>query len=172
MKNIKTEFSQPRKLLLVALDWGRPKDPPMSLGHASILATLFAYGIDVYPKSWSVNSPEFNEQLVSTFILENATSPVDVAFGAFVWNEFYLQKILSTLKDNHFPGRIVLGGPQISYVKKDIEKYYPQADIFIRGYAEEALSQLMISSERFPCIQGVHYANPSDLGISAIANPI
>lgn len=85
----------------------------------------------------SVNAPDFEEQLVSNFILENADSNVDVALGAFIWNEPYVQKILTTLKAKNFPGRIILGGSQISYVKQDIEKYYPQADIFIRGYAKK-----------------------------------
>lgn len=167
---MKLDFSKPRKLILIALDWGRPKDPPMSLGHASILATLYAYGIDVYPKSWSVNTPDFDVQFVLNFILENADSQADVALGAFIWNESYIQKILSVLKDKKFPGRIILGGPQVSYVKYDIEKYYPQADVFIRGYAEEVLAQFMLSSKQFPYIQGVHYANQPDLKSSATAD--
>ena len=65
----------------------------------------------------------------------------DAAFGVFVWNEIEIQKIIKYLKSKKFPGRIILGGPQISYVKSNIEKYYLDGDIFIRGYAEDALVQ-------------------------------
>src|SRR5690606_34482665 len=130
---------QYRNLLLVALDWTRPKDPPLSLGQASILANIKKYDMNVVDKSWSVSSPNFSEEDVVSFAMEHADKNTDFAMGAFVWNEVHIQSILSRLKTCKFPGRIILGGPQISYVKKGIEAFYPQADIFIRGYAEEAL---------------------------------
>ncbi|MDP2194051.1 MAG: radical SAM protein, partial [Alphaproteobacteria bacterium] len=159
-----------RKIILIALDWTRPKDPPLSLGLASILANLQMYNIDVYSKEWSVNSENFNVGDVSDFILSKASPLTDVALGAFVWNEKYIQIILSKLKKEKFPGRIILGGPQISYVKHNIETYYPQADIFIRGYAEEALALLMTSEKQYPLITGVHYTGKKSLGLSAMAD--
>lgn len=158
-----------RKLLLVALDWIRPKDPPFSLGQASILANLLKHQVQVIPQSWSVTDPDFLVDEVVDFSMQNADKKTDFAIGAFVWNEVYTQRILNKLKENRFPGRIIVGGPQISYVKHNIEKYYPQADIFIRGYSEEALVKLMTASAQhlFPAIKGVHYANQPDLGLSA-----
>lgn len=43
--------AQARKLLLPSLDWTRPKDPPMSLGHASILANLKKHQVPVVSKA-------------------------------------------------------------------------------------------------------------------------
>ncbi len=43
-----------RKIILISLDWTRPKDPAQSLGHASILANLLEHNIDV------ISSPSFS----------------------------------------------------------------------------------------------------------------
>lgn len=156
-----------RKLFFVALDWTRPKDPSMSLGQASILANLLKNGVEVSTQAYSVNHDDFSADKVSEEIINNAEENTDVALGSFVWNEKHVQKILNNLKKEKFPGRIILGGPQISYVKNGLEKYYPQADIFVRGYGEEAMVKLLKSSEEKPEIEGVHYAGSQDKGISA-----
>ncbi len=156
-----------KKLLLLSFDWTRPKDPPMSLGQASILAKLKQSDIDVTAKSWSVNDEKFNLNDALEFIMQHADANVDVAIGTYVWHEPSTQNLLNKLKLENFPGRIILGGPQISYTKQNLEQYYPQADIFIRGYAEDALTKLLSSSQKKPLINGVHYANSSDLKLSA-----
>lgn len=159
-----------RRLLMVALDWTRSKDPPISLGHASILANLQRFHIDATSRAYSVNHQHFKAQEVSDYILSNSDVDTDVALGAFVWNEKAMQEILDTLRKEGFPGRIIIGGPQVSYVKRGLEKYYPQADIFVRGYAEDAMARLCMSSEERPEVTGVHYAGEVDKGLSAAAN--
>lgn len=172
MENIIPRIAKPgkRNLILLSLDWTRPKDPPLSLGHASLLSNLQRHKIDVTEKSWSVNSSNFSPHHVSDFIMNHLkSSHTDVALGAFVWNEKSIQTILNDLKKQEFPGRIILGGPQVSYVKKGLEEFYPQANVFIRGYAEDALVNLMQTDPlSFPAIQGVHYAGRLDRGLSAL----
>lgn len=156
--------------MLISLDWTRPRDPPLSLGHASILANANQHNIETIPGSWSVNNPDFNVQMVSDFIMKHASPTTDVAIGAFVWNENDVQSILRSLYAQNYPGRIIIGGPQISYLKSGLEKFYPQADIFIRGYAENAIVELMSSKSSYPVINGVHYAGTPDKGASAMVN--
>jgi radical SAM superfamily enzyme YgiQ (UPF0313 family) len=156
-----------RRLLLVALDWTRPKDPPLSLGHASILANLEKHKIDVVEKSLAVNHHTFDANDVHQFVINNLTANTDVAFGGFIWNEYPLQKIIGSIRTSGFTGRIILGGPQVSYLKQGLEPHYPGVDVFIRGYAEDALAQLLLSPEKKPIIKGVHYAGEKDLGESA-----
>lgn len=61
-------------------------------------------------------------------------SPVDVALGSFVWSERHVQEITRILNERGFPGRIMLGGPQVSYAEAGmLEVAYPYADIFVRG---------------------------------------
>lgn len=159
----------PRKLLLVSLDWTRPKDPPLSLGHASILTHLKNKNVNVTPYSWSVHHSGFHPNQVINIINDYAKPGVDLGIGAFIWNEVHIQTILNAIKKN-FPGRIILGGSQVSYTKEGLEDFYPQADVFIRGYAEEALASLMLSPQTYPAIKGVHFAGHPDLGQSATAD--
>ncbi len=158
---------QREKLLLLSFDWTRAKDPPMSLGQASIVAKLNQENIPVVHKSWAVNDKHFNLEEAFKFVMDNAGVGVDLAMGAYVWHEPHTQTLLHALKREKFPGRIILGGPQISYTKKDIEAYYPQADVFIRGYGEDVLAKLWLSKLEKPPIAGVHYAGEPDLGLSA-----
>ena len=68
--------------------------------------------------------------------------------------------ILNDLKKNKYSGRIILGGPHISYTTNNLEKYYPQVDVFIRGYGETAFLQYVQqqSIHRSPPIRRIHYA--------------
>ena len=144
----------------------------MSLGHASLLANLHYHNVNAIPGSWAVNSPNFSPQQVTDFIMSRSNAGVDVALGAFVWNERAIQSILNDLKRYKFPGRIILGGPQVSYVKKGLEAFYPQADVFIRGYAEDALVKLVQMKQYDPVspIKGVHYTGLPDLATTAMVD--
>ncbi|UJR13120.1 hypothetical protein I4U23_000144 [Adineta vaga] len=150
----------------------KTKDPPISLGQSSILANLYENNIDVLSKSYAVNFSSFHPDDVTNYIMKNANESTDVALGAFIWNEKFLQIILNKLKKEKYPGRIILGGPQISYTKKNLEKFYPQVDVFIRGYGETALLQYMQQQiqNRYPQIQGIHYAGQIDQVQSAKTN--
>ncbi len=151
-----------RRLVLCALDWTRAKDPPCSLGHASILASLAHRNLPVTSLQRSVVSPEFEPIRFAEEILSLSNDQTDVAFGAFVWNEADLQSIMNHLKSNKFSGRIILGGPQVSYAEKGLlEKAYPQADVFVRGYGEQAICDLM-TQEPGASINGVHWAGTED----------
>lgn len=156
-----------RRLLLVALDHTRPKDPPLSLGHASILANLLKNKLDVQERSWAVNSEDFKPEQVVSHIMQNAHPDLDVALGGFVWNEHAIQYITQSLHKYKFPGRVILGGPQVSYLKIGLENIYPHVDTFIRGYAENAMVKLMQSYEPNALIKGIHFAGIPDLGMTA-----
>ncbi len=83
-----------RKLMLIALDWIRPKDPPMSLGVASIKAMLEQRAVSNITSSWSVTNADFHPKRITQYILENQDQQTDLAIGAFVWNEDAVQLIL------------------------------------------------------------------------------
>ena len=105
--------------------------------------------------------------------MSNDTPDTDFAIGAFVWNEGAIKRILTILKDlkfYNFKGRIILGGPQVSYVKKQVEAFYPEVDLFIRGYAENPMLKLMQGNSEKIVEKGVHYKGDIDAGMSAIAN--
>ena len=82
-------------------------------------------------------------------------------FGGFVWNEPFVKTILKELKSYRYRGRIVMAGPQVSYVVKGrLERYFPEADVFIRGYAENAVRCSL--AEGKDDIFGVHFGNTQD----------
>ena len=142
-----------RPLVLVSLDWIRAKDPSLPLGTASILAHAKANGVSdqiaVVQRNMA-SGPDIlslmqeivtrAEGLASDF----KTSRIDVAFGAFVWNESLVQDAISLLKKERWGGRIILGGPQVSYARlASLEDDYPHADIFVRGNAEQPVVRLL-----------------------------
>lgn len=156
-----------RRVVLVSLDWCRPKDPPLSLGAASILTSLRKAGIDTTPLSYNVNKACFHvEKVVDDVFAQRPNRNTLLGIGAFVWNERHIQKMLTSLKEYHFPGKILLGGPQISYCMGNLERYYPQVDIFCRGFAEEAVVKLVTRSNDkvpHPPVGGIVYKGLPDL---------
>lgn len=135
------------RLVLVSLDWGRAKDPALSLGHASILARLaLEPSIDVKSLTLAVNAPSFCREAVLAAIIDSARGHDSfVAIGAFIWNEPVVQWLLPALRGAGFTGRIILGGPQVSFCPAGVDVLYPDADVFVRGYAEDALAQFVAS---------------------------
>ncbi len=160
-----------RRVLLVALDWHRPKDPRLPLGHASLAARLAStQGVELIHGAFSVNGPGGQPDLLARSILKYAmarpSADVDVALGAYVWNEATMRRLLPLLRLAGFRGRIVLGGPQISYAGPGLEALYPEADLFVRGAGEDALAA--IARNPGPgAIPGVHVAGQPDRGEQA-----
>jgi radical SAM superfamily enzyme YgiQ (UPF0313 family) len=162
-----------RRIVLVDLYWTRDKDSRVPLGHASLLASLRARGdIDVRSLVFAVNTGNLTPDTVVATILSEvrglARNEVDVALSAYVWSESLVQTIIAQLRREGFKGRIILGGPQISYTDATIglERPYPGVDCFIRGYAEHALAQVAGSATRIDVV-GVHWAGDRDLAQQA-----
>lgn len=146
-----------RKLL--SLDYIRPKDPSIPLGVASIIANLQRYQIEHRLLFYNVRYDVNPEQIVSD-VMETTAS--DVLIGTFVWNEPYVQYISKKIAPFK---RIVIGGPQVSYViGGELEQYYPEAFAFIRGYAEHATVEYAKSNDAFP---GIHRAYSPDKNLQA-----
>jgi radical SAM superfamily enzyme YgiQ (UPF0313 family) len=169
---------QKRAPIVLSLDWTRPKDPPLSLGHASIIANLNKREVPHIHQAWAVNCPTFHVDQVVDFIMTqqiSSSGAADIAVGAYVWNERYVQDIISKLRQYKFMGNIIVGGPQVSYVKDNdtLEAIY-DADVFIRGTAEDALANLYQSEHTPPGepqrIHGVHYRGVPDLAKSTSAS--
>lgn len=153
-----------RRIVLVDFYWTRDKDPRVPLGHASLLAALRG---DAHVEAISVVTPVNRKlkvkRIAETILRHTAGLPddaVDIGIGAYIWNERVLKRLLPKLRRN-FGGRIILGGPQVSYVEYGLEQLYPEADVFIRGFAETSLAAAVRSGVPIP-IQGVYYAGNID----------
>jgi len=153
-------------IILVELPWGRNKDPRVPLGHASILASLkINTTCEIYSVVECINSDDFSVDTVFERIskcLQEDEKITTIAFGVYVWSEDVIQQLMARIKDFGFAGKIILGGPQISYCGSILEENYPLADIFVRGYGELALASI-INHQGKIALQGVHYAGDEDL---------
>lgn len=142
----------------------------MSLGHASLLARLAATErVDVVAIARAVNAPSFDREEVLRSILRSTSSDADVAIGAYVWNEGVVQWLLPALRRGGFTGRIILGGPQITYAPSGVLDIYPGADVVIRGYGEDALAAVVASTESVT-LEGVIWRGGADSTTSASAD--
>jgi len=167
-----------RSLLLYALDHPKPKDPPWSLATASIVAHLRSAGVCVRPTTLGVNQAnlssahELVQAIVSDVELHDDDGQCDVALGAYVWNDGLVRRATQQLKQAGFRGRIIAGGPQVTYAKPgELEGYFPHVDVFVRGHAEDALLHVMAPSLRgLEGADGVHVARGVDIGRIAKAN--
>lgn len=154
-----------RSLTLVDLYWTRDKDPRVPLGHASLLASVGQLpGVSVRSIVAPVNvaaidPAELAERVHSS--VEGLPEEMDIAVGTYVWGEELVRELLARLRQRGFRGRIILGGPQISYAGPGLEALYPEADAFVRGYGEEALARLALTGGR-PPVPGVHYAGEEE----------
>jgi radical SAM superfamily enzyme YgiQ (UPF0313 family) len=162
-----------RNILLIEFPWGRDKDPRVPLGHASILAMLRAMP-EIQCKSFvkPINAPDFQLDDVKKEILSKLSKlgeNTDIAIGVYVWCEDVIKSILTSLRSNNFGGRIILGGPQISYSESGLESFYPEADIFVRGYGEFALAELLTKSGKISHT-GVHFAGDYDLELQTVVD--
>lgn len=156
-----------RRLVLVALDWTRAKDPRVPLGHASLLASLRRSGADVTSLTIPLNAADARfETILARVTAALAVAPADLGIGAYIWNEPHVQRLLPALRAAGYRGRIILGGPQISYQNHGLEHLYPDADAFVRGYGEQALIELLACDAPGP-IPGVHWAGEPDRGEQA-----
>jgi hypothetical protein len=164
------ETQMNRRIVLLDLYWTRPGDPRVPLGHASLLAALRAVGVEAQSLVVPVDKARSNVRALAEAIFDQcgglAGTDCDVAIGAYVWGEDVLRALLRELRGLGFRGRIVLGGPQISYAGAGLEVLYPEANAFVRGYGEDALVLLARSDDRAP-ISGVHYSGDVDRCIQA-----
>ena len=159
-------------VVLISLNWARDKDPRLPLGHASLLATLKAAGRSVDSLVFAVNDGLAADDIAAR-ILEikdrQSGRVVDLGIGAYVWGEPTIQALLPELRRRGFGGRIILGGPQISFMESGFEEKYPDADIFVRGSGEEALLAINSSIEPIT-LAGVLYAGCTSQVTSAASN--
>ena len=173
MKAFGDRSGMSRKLLLIEFPWGRDKDPRVPLGHASILAMLNGIQtIQCHSFVKPINAPDFQLDNVKKEIFSELSKfgeNTDVAIGVYVWCEDVVKSILASLRSSNFDGRIILGGPQISYAGVGLERIYPTADIFVRGYGVFALAELMTKSGKITHT-GVHFAGDHDLELQTVVD--
>lgn len=151
-------------VILVSLDWRRPQDGKTGLGIGSIAAALQAADVPWRIVEAQVNSADFSLDQVLAELLQaiaEAGPGCLVGFGTYVWNDLEVQSLIRQIKGTGT--RIVLGGPQISYMAVgQLESIYPGADYFVRGQGEMAM--VALARGELPDDCGIHAAGTPDQG--------
>ena len=157
-----------RRVVLVGLDWTRDKDPRLPLGQASLSASLRARGAAVQDLSYAINEPSFSLARVTEDVLRAVSGEgwADLGIGVYVWNDALVLALCRALRDRGFAGRIILGGPQITYHAPGVAGSYPAADVFVRGAGEEAIAAIVADDGR-AAHRGVVWRGDDDPGDQA-----
>lgn len=170
---------RPHRVVLLSLDWLRDKDPRVSLGHASLLARLIEVpDLEIVPMGRDVNAPGFDRrEVLRTALASLGAANASLAIGVYVWNDDVVRWLLRELRRRGFDGRIILGGPQISYAPAGIAETYPEADVLIRGYGEDALARVLASPApaAIPGViwrGGADLARPAQVDLEQLPSPI
>lgn len=144
-----------RKALIISLDLIRCGEPATPLSTASLIAYL--RNAPGYAETFTVEHLGINlldeDRDTEMGAVEAAVRECDpgrfhtIAIACYVWSERVTGELLTVLRRSGFKGTLVLGGPQISYAaRSDLPALYPEADIFITGYAEAALHRAIVDA--------------------------
>jgi len=155
-----------KNVLLISFDLIRTGEAETSLSIASLLAFLKndeRYGSEFFVHHLPINLLKIAnkaseiEAVLSVFDLERFDA---VAISCYVWSEHLINPLTVKLREMGFRNKIILGGPQISYSDQVTEEY-PDCQIFISGYAEQALLEAILHSE--PISSPLLFRNNTDL---------
>lgn len=142
-----------RQALIISFDLLREGEPETTLSIASLLAHLKSdpgYGdefqVEHAPVNLLCHDSETAVELALNAILTRGLGTLDtIAVSCYVWAEREVKHLIRRLRESGYRNKIVLGGPQISYAAREqLAALYPQADIFITGYAEQSIRSAIL----------------------------
>ncbi|NOZ45158.1 MAG: radical SAM protein [Chlorobi bacterium] len=141
-----------KNLLIISFDILKKNEPQISYSVASLIGYLKSK--TEYNKQYSVKHLSINvdkikglnpEQIQNTFLdTINYKRYNFIAISVYVWSAQYINSTIKFLKNKGFNGKIILGGNEITYSSdKELKNDFPDSDIFIKSYAEEALYKIL-----------------------------
>jgi len=130
-------------VVLLGLNWYRKKDPRIPMGLALIVAFAkehlqFSKGNDLQILNSDVRS---NLSTILHQLVE--INPRILGIGVYVWNIDQVQQIMYGLRKLGYLGKIVLGGPEITYGNENLKREFPDADYFVKGDGEKAFTEII-----------------------------
>jgi radical SAM superfamily enzyme YgiQ (UPF0313 family) len=130
-------------VLLLSLNIGRPKDPPTPLGAAYLYAWLVAgpaRGEGLQVELLDHNASDDLETIAREILSVN---PDIIGIGVYVWNAEPVNKVTGLMRSLGYEGKIVLGGPQITFGGPALPQEFPFADYLVKGEGEVALETIV-----------------------------
>jgi len=131
------------RVVLLSLNWWRPKDPRTPLGTAYLYSWIASKLRDW--KGVRIGFADHHVTEGAAVAVEDVLSadPAVLGIGAYVWNFELVREVTASLRSRGFGGRIVLGGPEISYGGHELSEEYPFADYFVKGDGEAAFEEVI-----------------------------
>jgi radical SAM superfamily enzyme YgiQ (UPF0313 family) len=142
---------------LLSLNWHRAKDPRTPLGTAYLYSWL-SQQADLWPRiQVGLLDATVNDQACQVAEEALAMLPDLLGIGVYVWNNSLVRQVVASLRAEGYRGKIVLGGPEISYATDDLRTEFPGVDFFVKGEGEVALEEIVRAT--------LEQRNPEGLGI-------
>jgi radical SAM superfamily enzyme YgiQ (UPF0313 family) len=140
---IKIQPQIPFDVCLLGLNWYREKDPRLPLSSALIAAYVNEHLKFIKGKELHIINEDVRSNLSEVLHEIIEINPQILGIGVYVWNATAVKEVLNGLKILGFKGKIVLGGPEITYGNEMLKEEYPQADYFVRGDGEKAFTEII-----------------------------
>ena len=155
-----TTYQEPRinfDVILLSLNWYRPKDPRTPLGMAYIASYSNKYLSFTVEHKLVLLEFDVRDNLSTVIHSILIYNPKILGIGVYCWNVDATNKILTSLRGLGYQGIIVLGGPEITYGNNTLPVEYPQADYFVKGDGEQAFAEIVqaIAQNREPHMMGI-----------------
>ncbi len=131
-------------ITLIGLNWYRSKDPRTPLG----LAMIGAYLLDRidFLENYSMKFFNYNIRDNLSFVVHEIieNNPKIIGIGVYVWNIKEVKDVIYALRIMGFTGKIILGGPEITYGNHKLKTEYPNVDYFVKGDGENAFLNIVL----------------------------
>lgn len=137
------QYSINFNVTLLSLNWYREKDPRTPLGIALIAAYVLDKLHFMEPNSLSIVSWDVRSNLSQLIhdLLEKDLKILGI--GVYIWNRYQVKQIIQSLRMLGFQGKIVLGGPEITYGNDKLKNEFKDADYFVKGDGEKAFTEII-----------------------------
>lgn len=154
VKKIIVDFN----IALLSLNWYREKDPRTPLAIANIAAYLLENIGFEGNNDLNLLNYDVRENLSNAVHKIFQLSPKIIGISVYCWNLQYVKNLIFVIRYLGFDGKIVLGGPEITYGNADLKQEFPNADFFVRGDGEIAFTQIveMIIDDEVISIPGIY----------------
>lgn len=133
---------KPKRVLLLSLNWYRRKDPRTPLGVAYIYSEL-KRRFNEYQVAVEFIESDVRSNLSNTLHRILLIDPDFLAIGVYAWNSLQVKLMIGSLRGLGYMGKVVLGGPEITYGQEELNHEYREADYFVKGFGEIAFSDLV-----------------------------
>lgn len=153
------------KVVLLSLNWYRRKDPRIPLGMAYIYSEIKNRFQGLGFKEVSFIEADVRDNLSNVIHEILTVNPLVLGIGVYAWNSEQTRKIVNSLRKLGFSGKIVLGGPEITYGGNELNEEFTGIQYFVKGFGEKAFADILESliHKSDYLIKGV-YKHGSEIG--------